>query len=261
MGVLLADLAQREQPQAVVGALDVDRRPRVLAHHARHRDVGIGRVGAELLAVGFAGRVFVLVEAMQVGGVRRIDADLERLQPVAVDQPFEGEGMCRRCEEAVELGERRRLSFAEIRKDNAVLDHDRIGALADPLAEHRAFRLGGGLEARAVDIEQPAMEQAAQAAILEAAIGEIGAAMRAVAVEQTVPAALVAEQHEILAQHAHRLGRPFFGQLLGQRHRMPVMPHQGAALGARPDPRDQLVLLGRHHGKRLTQTGVGRKGA
>ncbi len=34
MRVLLADLAQREQAQAVVGALDVDGRPRELAHHA-----------------------------------------------------------------------------------------------------------------------------------------------------------------------------------------------------------------------------------
>ena len=92
------------------------------------------------------------------------------------------------------------------------------------------------------------MEQAAQAAILEAAVGEVGAAMRAVAVEQAVPAALVAEQHEVLAQHAHRLGRPLGRQLVGERHRMPVVAHQRAALGARPDAGDQLVLLGAHHG-------------
>ena len=50
------------------------------------------------------------------------------------------------------------------------------------------------------------MEEAAQAAILQAAEGEIGAAVRAVAVEQALAAALVAEQHEVLAEHAHRLG-------------------------------------------------------
>jgi hypothetical protein len=75
--------------------------------------------------------------------------------------------------------------------------------------------------------------------------------MRAAAVEQAVPAALVAEQHEVLAQHAHRLGRPLVGQFLGQGHRMPVVPHQRATHGARPDPGDQLVLLGRHHGERV----------
>ena len=133
------------------------------------------------------------------------------------------------------------------------LHHDRIGALAHALAEHAALGLGRRFQALAVDVEQPAMEQAAQAAILQAAIGEVGAAMRAVAVEQAVAAALVAEQHEVLAEHAHRLGRPLLGKLVGERHRMPVMPHQRAAFGARPDAGDQLVLLGTHHGKRVAQ--------
>ena len=228
MGVLVADLAQGEQAQAVVGALDVDLRPRELAHHPRHRDVGIGGGGAELLAVGGARWILVLVEAVQVGGVRRIDADLERLQPVAVDQALEGEGVRAGREEAVEVGEGRRLAFAEIGEDDAVLHHDRIGALPHPLAEHAAFGLGGSFQALAVDVEQPAMEQAAQAAVFEAAVGEIGAAMRAVAVEQAVAAALVAEQHEVLAQHAHRLGRPLAG---AARRRAP--PDANSAASAR----------------------------
>ena len=183
---------------------------------------------------------------MQVGGVRRIDADLERLQPVAVDQALEGEGMGAGCQEAVEVGEGGRFAVAEIGEDDAVLHHHGIGALAHPLAEHAALGLGRRLEALAVDIEQPAMEQAAQAAILQPAVGEIGAAMRAVAVEQAVTATLVAEQHEILAQHADRLGRPRTVELLGQRHRMPIVAHQRAAPGAGPDAGDQLVLLGSH---------------
>ena len=80
---------------------------------------------------------------------------------------LEGEGVRAGREEAVELGEGRRLSLAEPGEDDAVLDHDRIGALAHPLAEHAALGLGRRLEALAVDVEQPAMEQAAQAAILE----------------------------------------------------------------------------------------------
>ena len=151
-------------------------------------------------------------------------------------------------QEAVEVGERGGLAVTQIGEDNAVLHDDRIGALAHPLAEHTAFRLGGRLQALAVDIEQPAMEQAAQAAIFQPAEGEVGAAMRTVAVQQTVPAALVAEQHEILAQHAHRLGRPFGGQFVGECHGMPVMAHQGAASRARTDAGHQLVLLGAHHG-------------
>ena len=64
--------------------------------------------------------------------------------------------------------------------------------------------------------------------------------------EQAVAATLVAEQHEILAQHPYRLGRPRPIQLVGERHRMPVVAHQRAAPGAGPDAGDQLVLLGSH---------------
>ena len=196
---------------------------------------------------------------MQVGGVRRIDADFQRLQPVAVDQALEGEGMRAGGEEAVEVGEGGGVAFTQIGEDDAVLHHDGVGALAHPLAEHAAFGLGGRLQALAVDVEQPAMEQAAQAAVFQTAIGEIGAAMRAVAVQQAVAAALVAEQHEVLAEHAHRLGGPLLRQLVGERHRMPIVPHQRAAFGARPDAGDQLVLLGTHHGTRVTQSPARRK--
>jgi hypothetical protein len=98
------------------------------------------------------------------------------------------------------------------------------------------------------------MEQAAQAAILEPAVGEVGAAVRAVAVEQPVAAALVAEQHEVLAEDAHRLDRALVRQFVDQCHGMPVMPHQGAAPGAGADPRDQFVLLGAHHAGRVAET-------
>ena len=104
------------------------------------------------------------------------------------------------------------------------------------------------------------MEQAAQSAILEPAIGEVGAAMRAAAVEQAVPAALVAEQHEVLAQHAHRLGRALGRQFVGERHRMPVVAHQRAALGAGTDAGDQVVLLVAHHGLAALRPTIGEDG-
>ena len=130
-------------------------------------------------------------------------------------------------DEAVELGKGRRLAFAEIGpEDAALLDHG-IGALPDVLAELRVLRLGRRLEALAGGVEQPAVEGAAQAAILQPAEGEIGAAMRAVAIDQAVAAALVAEQHEVLAE---QLDRP--DRALALRARRPAPPAASTSASA-----------------------------
>ena len=134
MRPLRVDLAQRDQPQAVFGVLDIDDRAVVFAQDLRHRHVGARRSAAELLAVGRR-RILILEEAMQEGGVRRIDADFQRLQPVAIDVALEREGMAVGRDEAVDLRKGRRFAFAEISpEDAALLDH-RIGALLDALAQ------------------------------------------------------------------------------------------------------------------------------
>src|SRR5258708_30189987 len=81
----------------------------------------------------------------------------------------------------------------------------RISALADVLAKIAAVGLAGGFEAFAVHVEQPAVERAAQAAVLAPAIDQIGPAVRAVAIEQAVASPFVLEQDAILAQPAHPL--------------------------------------------------------
>ena len=97
------------------------------------------------------------------------------------------------------------------------------------------------------DVEQPAVEGAAQAAVLEPAVGEIGAAMRAVAADQAVAALLVAEEHEVLAEQPDRLDRAVAGKLVDQRRRLPVAPHQAARRRARPGAGDEIVLLRAQH--------------
>ena len=69
-----------------------------------------------------------------------------------------------------------------------------------PLHSCESFRLGRRLQALARGVEQPAMERAAQAAVLQPPEGEIGAAMRAMPLDQAMAAGFVAEQHEILAE-------------------------------------------------------------
>src|ERR1700676_3216153 len=124
--------------------------------------------------------------------MRRVDADFQRLQPVAVDMALEGEGVAVGRDKTVDLGKDWRLAFAEIRpEDAALLDHG-IGALFDALAELRVLWLGWGLQALTRRVEQPAMESAAQAAVFQPPERQIGAAMRAMPLDQAVAARFVA---------------------------------------------------------------------
>jgi hypothetical protein len=92
-------------------------------------------------------------------------------------------------------------------EDSAFLDHG-IGALFDAFAQLRVLRLGRGFQALARGIEQPAMEGATKPAIFKPPERKIGAAMRAVALDQAVTSRFVAKQHQILAEQFDRPNRP-----------------------------------------------------
>src|SRR5262245_7958411 len=110
------------------------------------------------------------------------------------------------------MRECRRLALAHIGEQDTAPLHHRIGLLADIGAHPAALGLSRGLEAAALDIEQPAMEGAAQPAILQASVGEIGSAVRAGAIEQSVASLLVAEQPEAFPQQADRLAGAVIGE-------------------------------------------------
>ena len=186
-------------------------------------------------------------EAVQERRVHRIDADLERLQPVALDHALECEGVSLGRDETVEVRELRRLARTHVgEQDAAPLDH-RIGLLPDIGAERRVVRLRGCLQARAVHVEQPAVERAAQAAVLQAAEGEIGAAVWAAALQEPVAPLVVLEYDEALAEQPQRLHRPISVELVDERGRLPVTPHQRSGCGAGPGPRDEVILLRAQH--------------
>ncbi len=117
-----------------------------------------------------------------------------------------------------------------------------------PLQSGEVLRLGRRLQALARRVEQPAVEGAAQAAVFQPAEGEIGAAMRAMPLDQAVAALLVAKQHQILAEQFDRPDRARPGQFVDQRRRLPVHPHQFPARVLRPGAGDQVVLFLAHHG-------------
>ena len=164
-----------------------------------------------------------------------------------------GEAVAGRRDEGVEGRQRRRRRAFRAEPgehDAGALDHG-IAALAHALAELRAERLGRRFEAAPVDRELPAVEGAAQAIGLVAAEREIGAAVRALAIEQAEAAGAVAKENEVLAEQADRLDRPRRQrridariEFLDQRRRLPVAAHQRAARRAGADARDPFVFFG-----------------
>ena len=101
---LVRHRAQRRELQAPGLGLERDLRLVELPHDPRHRPalaaLELALAGAaELLARGVVAdgvQRGVVQEAVQERGMRRVDADLEGLQPVGVPQALEGEGVGRR---------------------------------------------------------------------------------------------------------------------------------------------------------------------
>src|SRR5207245_7839239 len=96
--------------------------------------------------------------------------------------------------------------------------------------------------------EEPAVKRAAQAAIFEPAEGEVGAAVRAVAIEHAQLALLVTKQDEVLAHQLHRLDWAGTVELVDQRHWLPIAAQQLAGGSAGTDPGDEIILFCADHG-------------
>ena len=91
------------------------------------------------------------------------------------------------------------------------------------------------------------MKRATQAAILQPTEGEIGAAVGAVAVEHAEAAALIAEDDEILPHQPDGRDRPVPNEVLRERDRLPVAPHEFAEAGLSARARDRVILALTHH--------------
>src|SRR5688572_2481643 len=106
-----------------------------------------------------------------------------------------------------------------------------------------ARRLGRLLETLSGDIEEPTVKGASEAAVFESAETQVGAAMRTVPLQKSVPALLVSEADEPLSHQRHRNEWTVVAELVNERCRLPVAPHQIAGGTARQDIDEQLVLL------------------
>ena len=111
----------------------------------------------------------------------------------------------------------------------------------------RRFRIGGILvrlfEAAAGLVDEPAVIAAADAVVLDPAVGHVGAAVRTVPVDQAVTAAQILVENEIFAQKADgfdRIGVEFAGAGDG----LPIAAQQLAHGRAGSDAREHFVTGG-----------------
>src|SRR4029453_6500326 len=130
----------------------------------------------------------------------RIDAHLERLQPVAIDHSLERESVAVGRDKTVEMRERGRLSLTEIGEKDPALFNDRIRFLPYVGAQVTVIGLGRRLQAFAMDVEQPPVKRATQAAVFQSSVREIGAAMRTAATDQPIPSLLVPKNNHVFAK-------------------------------------------------------------
>ena len=222
-------------PVAVVGHVQLEGR-RLAAHERVHRlEAGARRVGGQ--------------HAVQDGDVRGVDAALEALQPVALLDDLGDVAVRGRRLRPREVRQRRPvLRRSEVGPDDAARLRRRVGRGADLVREAQLLRLVHHVHAAAVDVELPAVVDAAQAAVLVAAEEERHEPVRAVLVEEPDAAARVAEGDQLLAEQldAHRRAvGP--GQLPREERGDPVAPQRLAHRGAAADARHSLVVFACHH--------------
>ena len=224
-------------------------RPWIVLHPA-HAIVGLGLV-AERRAAHRPARGLVVgrQHLVQEGEVRRVDRAFQALDPVAV-LPFLGDEARGGGDEAqFELGQlRHRLARAHVDPDHVGPFARRIGQQLDRVLVRGLRRRGRQVDAVAVDVELPAVEGAAQAAILVAAVIEVGAAMRTVRLDDADPSVGLPEGQQVLAEQADLLRRSVaFGKFLREQRRHPEAPQHLAHGRALAGPgQERIVLLAEH---------------
>ena len=236
-----------------------------IGHHAQGRQRGFGHPVEQFAVVLVAGRphrdaarrhlerhlgnrrhhvgeLGPAERSVQHRDMVRIDHILEVLQPVAGDH-----GRSAATDRAVVglhefvlvhifqgfVARQHRFSLgrSQIGEDQPVAFPDRVPGLSHLVPELAAVDFAGLLKAVAFDVEFPAMVAAADAVFLDLAVVQRGAAVAAARVQQASAAMPVAEQNEVLAEHAD-----FSGYIAGvgdEANRMPVasqqFPHRRAA--------------------------------
>jgi hypothetical protein len=104
----------------------------------------------------------------------------------------------------------------------------------------------GLLDAGAALVHQPAVIIAANAGLLDHSVGEVGAAVRTVAIEQPEPATQILVEHQVLAEQADGLDRTSV-ELARAADRLPVAPQVVAHRRPGTNLGENAVLFSAQH--------------
>src|SRR5216683_4105839 len=179
--------------------------------------------------------------------VRGVDAAFERLEPVAFLPYFRDVAMALRYLSPLERGGRRhQFARSQIGPDHPAHLGSRISRQVDLVAE--LLGLVHLIDAIAVDIELPAVINAAQTRLFVASEPQRGASVRTELVDQTDPALAVAKTDQTFAQKLNA-NRPAIGfRKLARKQRWdPISPQHVTHRGPRSGPRHQFVVFARQH--------------
>src|SRR5262249_14245679 len=135
---------------------------------------------------------------MQYLQMRGVDGILHRLEPIAVEARMDDDfAMPVAAKERIVVRQNRGGQRPEVRPDEVQMLLDGIRRLLHSLMEIAAGGLRRTFEALPFKVVEPAVIRAGDAALLDAAVGKRGAAVRAAVGEQPEAPALRAEKHQI----------------------------------------------------------------
>ena len=234
--------------KAVSGPIHLDLGPRILAQQRSHGYRVLSHRVPELLAVGAAGITGFGI-TVQKRGVGRIDTDLKRLKPVALQMTFECKGVFFRGLETIHPVESRRLALAQESKNDPVTLHAGVIRGTDVIEIGAALGLTRLFQTLAAHVEQPAVKRTTDTAVFEAAVTKVRTPVRTVSIDQAQTTLLVPEKNQSFSKHRNTGQRSIPGKLFSQRHRLPVAPQQPTSWRTRTGPGGELILFCGQHSR------------
>ena len=98
-----------------------------------------------------------------------------------------------------------------------------------------------------MDVVEPAVIEAAQPAVLYPGVAEVGCTMSAMDAKQTDAVELIAKEHEVFAEQAHRKRGATRRDLRTERNGLPVTAYERAAGRPGANLSQEVVLLAGQH--------------